>query len=113
MAIYEVAALFWLLAIPGQWKVLTKAGRRGWVCLVPIYGAAVLCRISGRSEWLVVAFLIPLVNIIALAMLLSGLAQAFGKSTGFAVGLFFLSPIFFSILGFGSATYNRAYYHNP
>ncbi len=35
------------------------------------------------------------------------LAKAFGKSGGFAVGLFFLSPIFYLILGFGSAKYDK------
>lgn len=33
------------------------------------------------------------------------LADAFGKGTGFALGLFFLFPIFAMILGFGSAEY--------
>lgn len=33
------------------------------------------------------------------------LADAFGKGTGFAIGLFFLFPIFAMILGFGSAVY--------
>lgn len=35
----------------------------------------------------------------------SKLADAFGKGKGFAVGLFFLFPIFAMILGFGSAVY--------
>ena len=35
------------------------------------------------------------------------LAKAFGKGGGFAVGLIFLSPIFYLILGFGSAKYDK------
>ena len=34
------------------------------------------------------------------------LAKAFGKGTGFGVGMFFLNFIFYPILGFGSATYS-------
>lgn len=33
------------------------------------------------------------------------LAKAFGKGGGFALGLIFFSPIFYAILGFGSAEY--------
>ena len=32
-------------------------------------------------------------------------AKVFGKGTGFALGLIFLGPIFWMILGFGSADY--------
>jgi hypothetical protein len=32
-------------------------------------------------------------------------ANAFGKGTGFAVGLFFIAPIFYCILGFGKDKY--------
>lgn len=35
------------------------------------------------------------------------LAKAFGKSGGFAVGLILLTPIFYLILGFGSAKYDK------
>ncbi|MBQ6461209.1 hypothetical protein IJI91_01490 [Candidatus Saccharibacteria bacterium] len=34
-------------------------------------------------------------------------ARAFGKGGGFAVGIFFLPNIFWLILGFGSAKYNK------
>ena len=33
------------------------------------------------------------------------LAKVFGRGTGFAIGLIFLTPIFSLILGFGSDTY--------
>ena len=33
------------------------------------------------------------------------LSKAFGMGSGFAVGLFFLAPIFTCILGFGKAEY--------
>lgn len=36
------------------------------------------------------------------------LAKAFGKGTGFAIGLIFLSPIFMLILGLGDSTYHGA-----
>lgn len=36
------------------------------------------------------------------------LAKAFGKGTGFAIGLIFLSPIFMLILGLGDSTSHGA-----
>jgi hypothetical protein len=33
------------------------------------------------------------------------IAKSFGKGVAFALGLIFLSPIFYCILGFGSAQY--------
>ena len=41
------------------------------------------------------------------------LGQAFGKSTGFIIGLIFLTPIFEMILGFGSAQYVGTGTTNP
>jgi hypothetical protein len=38
-------------------------------------------------------------------MVMIELAKAFGKGTGFALGLVFLGFIFFPILGFGDAQY--------
>ena len=50
-------------------------------------------------------FFIPVVNIVVAAMVMISVAKAFGKGTGFALGLLFLSPIFIPILGFGNAQY--------
>ena len=69
----------------------------------------VMYQIVGLNPWLLLLYLIPVVNWIA-ALVLSimqnvKLAKAFGKSTGFAIGLIFLNPIFLLILGFGDAKY--------
>ena len=49
--------------------------------------------------------LIPIVNIVIAIKTNIKLAKAFGKDTGFAIGLIFLTPIFYAILGFGDAQY--------
>jgi hypothetical protein len=48
---------------------------------------------------------VPLVNIVISIMAHLELAKSFGKGTGFGIGLILLGPIFFPILGFGSARY--------
>jgi hypothetical protein len=92
----------------GMWKVYAKAGKPGWAALVPIYNFIVLIQISGRPLWWIVLMFIPCVSIFAYLFVCIDIAKAFGKGAGFGVGLCFLAPIFFPILGFGSAVYQGA-----
>lgn len=61
--------------------------------------------IAGMNGWMFLLLCVPIVNIVIAIMLYVNLAKAFGKSTGFAIGLIFLNFIFTLILGFGSAEY--------
>lgn len=89
-----------------MWKIFAKAGKPGWACLVPFYNLIVLLEIVGRPLWWIVMLLIPFVNLVFVFIIAIDLAKSFGKGTGFAMGLIFLSPIFYLILGFGSARYH-------
>jgi hypothetical protein len=100
-----VGLLVAILVIAGMWKVFTKAGKPGWAAIIPIYNLVVLLQIAGKPLWWLLLFFIPVVNIIVAAMIWIGVAKAFGKGTGFALGLLFLSPIFVPILGFSDAKY--------
>jgi len=91
--------------IAAMWKVFSKAGKPGWAALVPIYNVIVMLEIAGRPVWWLLLMFIPLVNIIVALVVAIDLAKAYGKSTGFGLGLFFLSFIFYPILGFGDAQY--------
>jgi hypothetical protein len=89
----------------GIWKTYAKAGQPGWASIVPVYNIYVLCLIAGRPGWWVILLLIPLVNIVVAAIISIDVARAFGKGTGFGIGLWLLGLIFFPILGFGDAQY--------
>jgi hypothetical protein len=91
--------------IAGCWKMFVKAGKPGWACIVPIYNAMVIAEICGKPSWWGLLCLIPFVGFIVAILLMLELAKAFGKSTGFAVGLILLGFIFIPILGFGDAKY--------
>jgi len=93
------------VAIAGQWKVYTKAGKPGWACIVPIYNLIVLVEIVGKPVWWFLLLLCPCVNIIFLIWTYNLLSKSFGKDEGFTVGLVLLGPIFMCILGFGDAVY--------
>jgi Family of unknown function (DUF5684) len=49
--------------------------------------------------------LLPLVNIVFQAIVSIGIAENFGRSALFGIGLLFLPFIFYPILGLGDATY--------
>ena len=112
-----------VVTIIGMWKVFTKAGEEGWKSIIPVYNLYTLCKIVGVSPWwILIIFLGGIVSIIPIIgwlaymaatiyfgiLLAKSTANSFGKDTGFAVGLYFLSTIFFCILGFGKAKYEGA-----
>jgi uncharacterized membrane protein YhaH (DUF805 family) len=99
-----LAILVFLIA--AMWKVFTKAGKAGWLVLIPIVNIYQLLKIAGRPGWWLILLIIPLVNLIISILVSMDIAKSFGKGAGFGLGLAFLGPIFYPILGFGSATYN-------
>jgi len=87
------------------WKVFEKAGEAGWKSLIPFYNLYITFRIAWGKGWMFLWLIVPLVNLIFLLMLPFKMARAFGKGTGFGLGLLFLGPIFYLILGFGDSRY--------
>ena len=109
-----------ILTIIGQWKLFKKAGKKGWESIIPVYSTYILCQISGVNPWwLVIVFasgfisgLIPalsilstIVNVYFGVLVAVSVSRSFGKSDGFAVGIYFLGFIFYLILGFGNSKY--------
>jgi len=94
-----------VVVVAGLWKTFVKAGQPGWAAIVPILNIYFLCKIAGRPGWWVILCFIPIINFVIAIILALDVAKAFGKSVLFAIGLIFLAPIFYCILGFGSAQY--------
>lgn len=109
---FGVIGIIWLavivLMVAALWKIFAKAGEPGWAAIVPIYNLLVILKIVGRPTWWIVLLLVPVVNLIVAFILAFDLAKAFGKGAGFALGMIFLGPIFYPILGFGDSTYKGA-----
>lgn len=91
--------------IAAIWKTFEKAGQPGWAAIVPIYNLYIMVKMVGKPGYWVVLMLIPIVNYIFLIWTYNLISKSFGKGVGFTLGLIFLSPIFWMILGFGSAQY--------
>lgn len=96
-----------VIMIVANWKIFTKAGKPGWASIVPFYNMYVMYEIAGMNGWMFLLTFIPIVNIVIQIMLYLNLAKKFGKSTGFAIGLILLNPIFLLLLAFGNAEYNK------
>ena len=130
-----IAFIWWLLQIIANWRIFTKDGESGWKSIIPLYGDYVSYRIAWQTSyfWLIFILgivasgiegaanpngdnmmLMAIVALIRLIIALIGimysvkLARAFGRGTGFAIGLIFLQPIFMLILGFGDDPYYGA-----
>ena len=119
-----------LLKLIGTWKMLTKAGERGWKSLIPFYNQWTLCKVAGISPyWVLEIIVVSMINSVlngilgsnAISGILSlivyantiyfwvilsiSLAKSFGKDTGFGVATVFFSFITYPMMGMGSATY--------
>ncbi|HML67984.1 MAG TPA: DUF5684 domain-containing protein [Clostridia bacterium] len=94
-----------VLGIVAMWKIFEKAGEPGWAAIIPFYNLYVLFKITWGNGWKFLFLLIPIANIVFAIITMVKLAKAFGKSGGFAVGLIFLSIIFYCILAFDQSQY--------
>ena len=94
--------IFCLIAL---WAIFEKAYEPGWGALIPIYNSYQYFKITWGNGWYFLLLLIPFVNVIIAIITTFKLARSFGKSGGFAVGLIFLSVIFYCILAFDQSQY--------
>lgn len=111
-AFFLVFLVIAIITLVGLWKTFEKAGQPGWAAIVPIYNLVVLFRLGGQSGWFALAILLNLIPFIGALAWLGiiiwnhiNISKRFGHGVGFGLGLVFLSPIFWLILGFGSSKY--------
>ena len=90
-----------------MWKIFVKAGKPGWGSIVPIYNVILKLEIADRPIWWIFLMFIPFVNIVIEIIITLDIAKAFGKGSGFGVGMILLPFIFFPILAFDSSEYQE------
>jgi hypothetical protein len=105
LLLFLVYAAVVVLVIAGMWKMFTKAGQKGWLAIIPILNVYVLIRLAGREGWWILLFLIPCVSIVVAFVVYIDVAQRFGKSAAYGVGMVILPFVFIPLLGFGDAEY--------
>lgn len=105
VVMFLVWAVVLVAVIAGMWKVFVKAGKPGWAAIIPIYNIIVMLEIVGKPIWWIVLMFIPLVNIVVAIIVSIALAEKFGKSAAFGIGIALLGFIFIPILGFGDSRF--------
>lgn len=102
------AFLAYILVAIGMWPLLKKAGWPGWGGFIPIYNIYLQIKLAGWSGFLLLLYIVPVVNVITAIVVAVGVARAFGKGSlyGFIL-LFLFQPIGYLILGFGRAQYTE------
>lgn len=96
-----------ILMLTSFWSIFSKAGRPGWLSLIPVVNLYNLIKIAGRPGWWILLFLVPVVNFIIAIMVTINVANKFGKSTLFGVGMIFLPFVFYPVLAFSDARYEQ------
>lgn len=94
-----------VLMIASTWMIYVKANKPGWAAIIPFYNIIVLLEIVDKPIWWFLLLFVPVANLIIWILLSIALAEKFGQSAGFGIGLMLLPIIFYPILAFGNAQY--------
>lgn len=135
LKIYLVTAFIilpiYLILIVSEWKILEKAGEKGWKSLIPFYNLFISHHIVGMAHiwfilevifWFVelILELIPAVpdmvelscglviglfTIISEVIHINRLCNCFKKPTSFKIGMIILPELFMPIIAFGNSVY--------
>lgn len=131
-AIVCIGLIWYAFLVVAGWKIFGKFGEPGWKAIIPIYNEYIRYKATWNVKmfWIdlvltvllvaevnvesdtavgmayIILCWIALIGLIILKIIKDfNLSRAFGHGTGFAAGLFFLSPIFRLVLGFGGSEY--------
>ncbi len=103
-----IGLILMILAFAGMWKTFEKAGMKGWKGIIPVYNMYILItEIAKKPWWYLLLLFVPIANLVIMIIVGIEVAKAFGKGTGFGVGLALLSFVFYPLLGFGDAVYTE------
>lgn len=87
-------------------KIFKKAGKPAIAAIIPIYNIVVVLQIANMPLINLLLMLVPILNIYVIFKVWNNIAHNFGKSTGYALGLFLLSIVFIPHLAFSDSTYS-------
>src|ERR1700683_3425718 len=83
-----------VVTVVGLWKVFKKAGRKGWLVLIPFCDGWGLAAIGGKpGRWALVGLVLYLgwpFSVVFNILIAIGISKRFGKSPWFCLVLFFL-----------------------
>lgn len=101
---YILAIAFYVVLVIGMWKVFVKAGKAGWISLIPVYNMWTLYELGDQKGFWC---LIPVANIIFYVKACLSLNKKFSKPTWFAFLMIFVPEVAFIILGFSKDKFTK------
>ena len=107
---FFVSIVFVLVMIASVWRTFSKAGEPGWASVIPIYNAYIFFKIAEKPVWWLILLAVPVANLVILALAAMSIAENFGRSQVFGLGIAFLGFIFYPILAFGGSEYKKTQY---
>ena len=96
--------VFSLWAVCG-WALFTKANIAGWKAFVPFYSMVQYVKLSGKSPWHAVGFLIPGVGLYSYYVVNDGVSKNFGHGKSTTWGIVLMPFFFLPWLAFGQSEY--------
>lgn len=100
-----------VVMVISMWKIFVKAGKEGWISLIPFYNLWTLFEIGGQKGAYIFFMFIPCAGpIIYLVFEIKAyleIAKRFGKDTSFGVLSIFFPFVTFPILAFSDAQYTE------
>lgn len=106
----NVKLIFWSIIILfvyctiTRWIIYNKAGKNGFAAIIPFYRQVTMYKVCGLSPFLMILWFVPIFGWIAMFIIAIMkrilLAQSFGRSGLFGIGILILPPIFYSVLAF-------------
>ena len=126
---YAFLAVFVLQIAVSHWRILEKAGEKGYKALIPFYNIFLSHHIVGMKHiwfvlemiiWVIETFTVTVVNLplgiktvltvfaavctlVMEAVHSNKMCNCFGKGTWFKIGMFFIPYVFQMIIAFGPA----------
>lgn len=102
--VFGVILILFIYCTITRWIIYNKAGKNGFAAIIPFYRQVTMYKVCGLSPFLMLLWLIPIFGWIAMFIIAIMkrilLAQAFGRSGLFGMGILILPPIFYSVIAF-------------
>ena len=104
-----ITLIVYVIVVISYCMLFKKANRPIWKAIIPIYNMVTMFKIAKIEPWLIILYFIPIVNFIAIIVLgvvqSMNIARAYGKGSGYTLGLLFFPILFYPMLAFGKSKY--------
>ena len=101
-----ILAVQTVLVFCGLWKIFTKAGYQGWLCLVPFYNIWLATKIINKKFWWFIYMLIPFINVFVVILIFIEFAKCFShRSLGYQILVALFPWVMLPLMGWGKDVY--------